>query len=465
MQKYQLIIIGGGSAGFAGATRANDDEIKTALINDGPLGGTCVNIGCVPSKYLLEATNFYTHAEKPVFDGISIDDIRLDFRKMMAEKNELVEKLRLSNYRSVLEYMPHVRLYEGRAILVGKNRVKVNDDILESDKILLSIGAKPHVPAFTGIENLNYLTSDDMLELKEPPKSLIVIGGRAVALEFAQIFYRSGSNVTILQRSERILPQQEPEISEKLAEYLREEGVKIHTDVRIERFYQEHDVMGVEVSVGGQPMRFEASEIMIATGRKPRLDDLGLETVEVEVENGFIKVDEYCRTSNPGIYAAGDCTGSFQLETLAAKMGNYAVRNAFHGANLTINVKEIPSVVFTDPQAAMVGYTEEEFSELMGYCSCRSVEMYLVPKAQIIKDTRGLVKIGMDYKTKKIVGGQILAHNAAELIHELTLAVKFGLTIDVIIETSHVFPTLSEGIKKACQAFYRDVSTMSCCIE
>lgn len=191
-KRYPLIIIGGGSAGFAAATRANDKGIKTAMINSGPIGGTCVNVGCVPSKYLLESTNFYTHARKPPFEGVGPCDSTLDFAKMMAGKSRLVEGLRESNYRRVLADMRSVTLYEGRATFVGVKSIRVGREALEAEKILIAVGARPTVPVYPGIEEVGVLTSDDLLELREPPESMIVVGGRALALEFAQVFSRSG---------------------------------------------------------------------------------------------------------------------------------------------------------------------------------------------------------------------------------------------------------------------------------
>jgi mercuric reductase len=464
-EHFPIVIIGGGSAGFAAATKANDLEIKTALINDGLIGGTCVNTGCVPSKYLLEVSRHLQQTKNPVFDGIKVNQVDFSFKKTMLEKNRIVKKLRQSNYVQVLEYLPNVALIEGKAKLVGNNQVKVGKQTLNADKIILAVGTSPHIPEFKGVNEIEYLTSTDMLDLQELPESLIVIGGRDVGLEFGQMFHRFGSKVTILQRSERILPEQEPEIAEKLQGYLSDEGIDIRTGVSIEKLYQKGDTKYVETVIDGSTKLFFGSHILMATGRKPILEGLGLENEGIETENGFIKINKYLQTSNPDIYAAGDCASKLQLETLAARMGNVAVRNAFEDACVTINKLHFPRAVFTDPQAAKVGYTEEEYNRLMGYCSCQWVEMEYVPKAQIIKDTRGMVKVGMDYKTNKLVGGQILSYNAAELIHELTLAIQYGHTIDDIIGMAHVFPTMSEGIKKANQAFYRDVTTMSCCIE
>jgi mercuric reductase len=465
VERFPLIVIGGGSAGFAAATKSNDLEIKTALINDGLLGGTCVNVGCVPSKYLLEVSRSLHNAKNPMFDGIKINQVEFNFKKTMEEKDKIVDKLRQSNYIQVMEYLPNVSLIEGRAKLLGDKKVQVGERTLQAEKIVIAIGSQPYTPSFDSLEDVDYLTSTDLLELKELPKSLIIIGGRAVGLELGQALHRFGSNVTILQRSERVLPDQEPEIAERLQGYLVGEGIDIKTKVSIKKVYQKDVTKYVEAKIEGSLQTFSASHILMATGRKPILEDLGLENEGIETEDGFIKINEYLQTSNPDIYAAGDCASKIQLETLAARMGNVAIRNAFEDAQATINVKHFPRAVFTDPQAAMVGFTEEEYSLLMGYCSCQWVEMQYVPKAQIIKDTRGMVKVGMDYKTNKLVGGQILSFNASELIHELTLAVQYGHTIDDIIGMAHVFPTMSEGVKKANQAFYRDVTTMSCCVE
>lgn len=465
VERFSLVIIGGGSAGFAAATKADDLELKTALINDGFLGGTCVNVGCVPSKYLLEVARHLRQAQDPVFDGISIEKVEFSFKKTMQEKDRLVEKLRQSNYVQVIDYLSNVTLIEGKAKLVGNRVVRVGERVLEADKIILAVGAQPYTPPFDGIAEVDYLTSSELLELKELPESLIVIGGRAVGLELGQLLHRFGSEVTILQRSERILPEQEPEIAEMLQGYLIDEGIDIQTGVTVIKLGQDGHVKLVEVEINGVKKVFSGTHLLMATGRRPVLSGLGLESEGIETIDGFIQTDKHLQTSNPDVYAAGDCVSKIQLETLAARMGNVAVRNAFEAADVTINVNHFPRAVFTDPQAAMVGYTEEEFSSMMGYCSCQSVEMKYVPKAQIIKDTRGIVKVGMDNKTNKLVGGQILSYNASELIHELTLAVQYGLTIDDIIGMAHVFPTMSEAVKKANQAYYRDITTMSCCVE
>ena len=463
--KYKLVILGNGSSAFAAATRANDIDIKTAMISHGEIGGTCVNVGCVPSKHLLEVGNTYKHAKDSIFEAIKTKEISFNFRNAMEEKRKIVEELRESNYKNVINHMPNATLINGMGKFIGKNKIEVKGEIIEGEKILIAIGARPYIPPFKGADKLNVLTNEEMFSLDELPESLIVIGGRALGLEFAQMYSRFGSEVTLLQRSERILPEHEREVSEELTINLRREGINIYTNVGIEELREEKGKKVVICKVAGNPREFKADQILMATGRRPEVRGLGLDLAGVEMRDGFIKTDKFLQTTSPDTYAAGDCASDVMLETLAARMGNVAVKNAFEGANLSVNIKEFPRAVFTDPQVATVGYTEEEYSAKTGVCACRTIGMNFVPKAQILKDTRGIIKMVVDPRTLKIVGVHIVAPTAADMIHEATLAVRYGLTIDDIIDTPHVFPTVTEAIKKVAHAFRRDVTSMSCCIE
>ena len=294
---------------------------------------------------------------------------------------------------------------------------------------------------------------------------MIIVGGRALALEFAQMYAHFGTRVTVLQRSQRILPEDEPEISNELTRVLSAEGIEIYTGVQVKEVSQKDGVKIVNCVLKDVEREFEAQQILMGTGRKPNTRGIGLDLAGVETEKDFIKTNEFLQTTNPDIYAAGDCASPMMLETLAAKMGNIAVRNAFENARLSINSREVPSVVFTNPQVAKVGYTEEEYSAKTHACACRTIPMSLVPKAHVIGDTRGVIKMVIDPNTLRIVGVHVVSSLAAEMIHEATLAVKFGLTINDLIGTVHVFPTLSEAIKLVAQSFLKDVSKLSCCVE
>jgi mercuric reductase len=435
------------------------------MIENGTIGGTCVNVGCVPSKYLLHIGDVYYYCKNHGFRGIKTGKTSIVFSEVIQQKAELVWSLRKSKYVEVLENLPGTTFLEGNGVFISKNEVKVGKEVLRAEKFLIATGSSPNIIKVKDIENVDYLTNVEALSLKEHPNSMIVIGGRALALEFAQMYSHFGTKVTVLQRSPRILPKDEPEISEELTKCLRDEGIEIHTGVQIEKVNEDNGIKSVKCKIEGTEKIFEAEQLLMASGRKPNTEDIGLEMSGVETERGFVKTNEYLQTKNPDIYAAGDCTTEMMHEPLAAKMGNISVRNAFENAKRTINYKEIPRVVFTNPQVARVGYTEPEYSEMTKACACRTINMELLPKAQIMKDTRGIIKMVLDPRTLKIVGVHIFAPLASEMIHEATLAIKFGLTIDDIIDTVHVFPTMSEAIKLVALSFRKDVTKLSCCVE
>jgi mercuric reductase len=472
--RYQLAILGQGSAAFAAAIKANELGIKTIMIGGNEtkgaiVGGTCVNVGCVPSKNLITVGTALHQAKgiTPSFESINYGKSELDFRKAIVEKNVLVRKIRKEKYQNVLDQLENVDYVTELAQFESNHKVKAGGKMIDSDNFLIATGARAKTPSVEGLDKVSYLTNEEALNLKELPDSLIVIGGRTLGLEFAQMYTHFGSKVTILQRSDRLLPEDEPEISSALKFYLEQEGIRIHTGVEIKRLSKENRMKVVQVKIDGSAREFRAEQLLLATGRQPNTDFLHLENSGVTVDmRGFVKVNDEMQTSVPNIWAAGDVIGEPMLEAIAAKEGSVAVNNAFNEASKRkINFKEVPSAVFTYPEVARVGYTDAEANGKGLKCSCNVLALEQVPKAQIIGDTRGLIKLVVNWDTKKIIGVHILAPHAADLIHEGVLVVKFGLTIDDIIDTVHIFPTLSEGIKLAAQSFYKDVSKMSCCTE
>jgi len=466
-KNFELIILGGGAAAFAAATVAADLGAKTAMINEGlPLGGTCVNVGCIPTKHLLEVGNHYYLANHNRFRAIEANGSSLDFRAAIAEKDELIAGLRERNYQEVLESMEGVTLYEGRGRFISPHEVEVNGQVLTGEKFIIATGSSPRIVPFPGIERVRYLTNREALALEALPKTMIIIGAGPLAMEFAQMFSRFGTEVTVLARGPRVLRREEPEVSQELQRCLEEEGIVIHTNTKVEGLCEEGGLKVVEASIAGTKRTLKAEQLLMATGVVPNTADLGLEEAGVKLgRGGEILVDEQLRTSAEHIFAAGDVIGPPHLEAVAAKEGHVAAENALTDAGKTIDYNVIPHAVFTDPQVASVGLTEEEFSKRHQVCACRVVQMEHVPKAQAIKDTRGLIKMVIDPRSTEIVGVHIVASLAAEMIHEAVLAIKNRMTIDELIDTVHVFPTLSEGIKLAAQAFRRDVTKMSCCVE
>ena len=438
--------------------------IGSSATKGGVIGGTCINVGCVPSKRLITVSTFIEELRKRRYAGLDYDIGKPDYAKIIKEKNKIVDGLRAEKYKNVLARMENVTFINEIGTFMDANTVMAGKREIKSKHVLVATGARAMIPKIKGIEKVGYLTNEEALSIDKLPESLIVVGGRALGLEFAQLFAGLGVRVTLIQRSDRIIPNWEPEVSSYLTEYLRESGIDIVTNATLVDINSRNGLKSITVRVKENEAVFDAEEILFATGRTANVEKLNLNAAGIQLnERNFIKVDKALKTTAGNIYAAGDVIGEPMLEALAAKEGNIATSNIFENANKIINMNEVPSAIFTYPEAAMVGMTEEQVIKSRIKCSCSPLEFKFVAKAAIMGDTRGLVKIVIDNKTKKILGVHILAPHAADLIHEGVLAVKFGLTIDDIIDTVHVFPTLSEGLKLAAQAFYEDVSKLSCC--
>mgnify|MGYP000058940382 CR=1 FL=1 len=493
---YDLVILGGGAAAFAAITEASRRDLSTAMVNTGlPIGGTCVNVGCVPSKHLLAvAENGATASENP-FDAVRYpEEPTVDWADALDGTDELVERFRQENYVDVAEHF-ETDIYEGYGQLVDSegrspsgNRTQSGDDTtievvdgadegarITGKKALVATGSSPWAPPIDGLEDVDYYTSETILEERDLPESIVMLGGGYIALEWGQILHHVGVDVTILQRSERVLSGMEGQLGREIQRVFNEDGIEVVTGNDFQRVRTSATAGGtktrqsgvaVETAVDGTERTITGDALFVATGVQPNSDGIGLESVGVETDdNGTIHVDEYFQTTNSHIYAAGDVIGEPELETVAAKEGNHAVRNAFSDEGVSIDYHAVPAVVFTSPEVAAVGTTELEYTDEHGTCSCRTVQMEDLPRAKAVKDTEGLVQVVKHHKTDEIVGVHMVGPRAADMIMEATLAVKFGLTVDDIIDTVHPFPTFSEAFKQACQAFRRDTSKMSCCIE
>ena len=480
--EYDLVILGGGAAAFAAITEASSRGLSTAMVNTGlPLGGTCVNVGCVPSKHLLAvAETAYEPAHNP-FDAVeySADEPSVDWAAALDEKDRLVEQLRQENYVNVADHFD-TDIYEGYGQLVDDTTIEVVEGEDEGrriigEKALIATGSSPQIAPIDGLADIDYETSETILERRDLPESIVIIGGGYIALEWGQILHRIGVETTILQRSARVLSGMEGQLGREIQRCFRDEGIGVVTGTDFERVRSttvdggvtavEEEIV-VETTVDDEERRFTAEELFVATGVQPNSENIGLETVGIETDGrGAAVVDECFQTTNPDVYAVGDVIGEPELETVAAKEGNHAVKNAFGNEGKTIDYNTVPKVVFTSPEIAAVGATELEYMEEHGTCACRTVQMEDVPKARAVEDTRGLLQVVKHHETDEIAGVHMVGPRAADMIPEATLAVKFGLTIDDIIDTIHPFPTFSEAFKHACQAFRRDTSTMSCCVE
>jgi len=342
--------------------------------------------------------------------------------------------------------------------------VAVNGQTYHPARIVIATGASPRILPLPGIENVDVLTSTEALSLAEQPASLLVVGGRFVALELAQTFARLGTQVTVLQRSPRIIPEHEPEISEALADYLREEGITIHTGVGVQAIRQEGEEKIVTAQVSGEEQEFRAAQVLMATGRRPNTQDMGLEEAGIELDDrGAIQVNAQMQTSNPRIYAAGDVTGGPMLVYVAAAGGGLAAENALTGVDRELDLTALPAVIFTDPQVATVGLTEAQAREQGLAVKTTLLPLEYVPRALAAHDRRGLIKLVAEQGGDQLLGAHVLAAEGGEVIQAAVLAVRFGLTLDDLTGTFFPYLTQVEGLKLAVQTFDKDVSKLSCC--
>jgi mercuric reductase len=467
MKKFDLIIIGGGAGAFAAAIRANELGSKTALINSGlPWGGTCVDVGCVPSKTLLYAGEILHHAKHHGVLGVELEVENFDFQKVVQDELSLVEKLRQEKYEKVLKYLEHVTVIEGKAKFISQNEVEVNGEKLSAEKFIIAAGSTATVPPIEGIQEVGFVTHIEALKMPKQPRELIVIGAGPLGLEFGQMFSRFGTKVTILQRGDSIFPHSEKTLTNRLAEILSKEGMVIKTNVEVRSARKEGDKKIVSYQIGGAQEEVYADEILLAAGKTPNTQGLGLEITGVEIDKRqAVVVNQNFQTSNKNIFAVGDVTnGPLRLEPTAGREGTLAAENALKGTTFSIDYNAVPYTIFTDPQLAGVGFTEDEQMKQMGVCACRTVSFEDVPKAIIMRRTEGLIKMAIHPQTKQILGVHILAPNAGELIAEAMILVKNKNTIDDVVNSLPMFPTLSEAIKIVALSFTKDISKLSCCI-
>ena len=475
-EEFDLVILGSGSTAFAAALRAAERGKMAAMTEVRTLGGTCVNRGCLPSKNLIEAAKILYDAKNPRYPGLSSASMRLDFRALIEQKDAVIEDYRGKKYQRIIADSKSIRIFEGAARFSGKNEVTVNGQVLSAPRFLVATGSAPTVPDVPGLRDTPYLTSGlltshEDIEVTELPASLIIIGGGYIALELGQMFSRSGTSVTLLERGERILSAYEPEIAQSVATVFREEGITIYTNTTVSRVYGDERQVVVMLQVEGRQKELKVAKLLVATGRTPNTAHLGLERPGVELDaRGFVKVNEELRTSAGHVYAAGDVIGSYtgsQMATpVGAQDGGIAAENALNGTGgHKVSHAVIPRAIFTDPQVGVVGLSDAE-ANARGYaCDCRTIPMSLVPRAGAVRETRGVLKMVADRNTKQVLGVSMHGMSAAEVIHEAAMGLRFGASIDDFAHMLHIYPTMAEALKIAALSYTKDVSKMSCCAD
>jgi len=460
---YDLAVIGAGSAGFSAAITAAEQGASVALIGHGTIGGTCVNVGCVPSKTMIRAAEALHGARAASrFPGLVGEAYVDDWHGLIVAKDDLVSTLRQKKYADLLPEYDGIDYLEGAARLNGAG-VLVEGDPVAAEKIIIATGGRPAVPPIPGIEKVRTLTSTTLLELEELPDSLIVIGGGYIGAELAQMMARMGVKVTVICRS-RLLPQVEPEVSEALATVFRAEGITLLCGVAYESCREDETGVKVCVKQGGELIKLKAERLLVATGRTPNTEKLGLNEAGIERDTrGAIVVDDNMRTSKSGVYAAGDETNRDQFVYMAAYGAKLAVLNALNGDSVAYDNGTMPWVVFTDPQVAGVGLNEAEAKAAGHDVKTSVLPLDAVPRALAARNTRGLIKLVANSQTDRLLGGQILAPEGADSIQTLALALKFKMTATALGGTLFPYLTTVEGLKLAAQTFNKDVAKLSCC--
>jgi mercury(II) reductase len=462
-EAYDLAVVGAGSAGFSAAIAAAELGARVALIGDGTIGGTCINVGCLPSKTLIRATEtLHQAATAARFAGIRAEGRIADWRAVVRQKDELMSSLRQAKYIDLLPSYDTIAYRAGRARL-GVDGVTVDGAPIKTGKIILATGASAELPAIPGIETVPYLTSTTALELEDLPTSLLVIGGGYIGCELGQMFARAGVKVTIATRR-RLLPEAEPEISYALTRYLGDEGIVVRDGLSYREIRQTPNGGVLTVEVDERTETIAAERVLIATGRRPNTEGFGLKEAGVALlPNGGIKVDDRMRTSKAGVYAAGDVTGRDQFVYMAAYGARIAAENALNGDRKRYDATAMPAVVFTDPQVASVGLTETAALDQGLRVKTTTIELRYLSRALAARDTRGLIKLVAAVPSGKLLGAHILAPQGADSIQTAALAIKTGLTVDELADTIFPFLTTVEGLKLAAQAFAKDVALLSCC--
>ncbi|MBV8731439.1 MAG: dihydrolipoyl dehydrogenase [Acidobacteriia bacterium] len=456
---YDLIVIGSGPGGYSAAIRAGQYGLKTALVEKQPrLGGTCLLVGCIPTKALLQTADIwerFVHSDK---EGIQCENPQLDYPKVKERKDGIVTKH--SNGVGLLLKRAKVERITGFARLKGAGQVEVTGDsgvqTLEAKNILLATGSEARMLPGLAPDADSILTNVEILNLTKVPRNLLIIGAGAVGVEFASIFRRFGSEVTVVEMLPRIVPVEDEDISKELDRQFRKQKIRVETGARAEEIQKVGQCVRVKLTTkDGKQEQLEAEKLLVAVGRKPNTENIGLENTRIELDRGFIKTDEYQRTAEPGVYAIGDVVaGTPQLAHVATMEGMIAVAHIAGKPAVPLNKNRIPSCTYTDPGIGSVGMTEAQ-AKAKGY----QVKVGRFPfagnsRATILGKHDGFIKVVADEKFGEILGVHIIGPEAFELIAEPVAAMNAEATVETMMQTIHAHPTLYEAVGEAFNAVY-----------
>jgi len=444
--KVDAIIIGAGQAGTPLAVALADKGWKVVLVEKANLGGTCINTGCTPTKTMVHRAQVAHYARNAARWGVKARDVTVDLPKIIAQKEAVVRSFRSGQEKRV-DQQPNLRLMRGKAQFVTPHEVAVEGETLESEHIFINCGARANVPEIPGMNTLPYLTNETIMELNELPKHLTVLGGGYIGLEFGQMFARFGSRVTVVQSNSQIVPREDAEVAEQLQKALEEEGIKFLLNAETKRAEHQNQSIALHVETDGQSSAVVGSHLLVATGRRPNTDGLGLERAGIEMNrDGTIKVNNKLETNVAGVWALGDVKGGPAFTHISYNDYQVVFGNVVEGKNLTIDKRIVPYCVFTDPQLGGVGLTEKE-ARAKGYrLKVGQIPMSSVARAIERDETAGMMKVVIDASDDRILGASILSSDGGETVHILYALMLAGAPYTVLKGAVYIHPTLAEGL-------------------
>jgi len=445
--KTKVTIIGGGVGGYPAAIKAARMSADVTLVEQNFMGGTCLNRGCIPTKSLLHTGEVVQTMKEAAIFGIKCKGYSIDFKAVVKRKEAVVKQLRQGV--EGLVKAKKIRVIQGTAELIDDSTVQIKDtgEKIKSNKILIASGSRPGTLKFKGSDGPDVLNSDQVLELKTLPKSVIIIGGGVIGVEFAQIFHRFGVKVTILELLGNLIPGTDKEIAQSLEQSLVEEGISVITGAGVKEIVKKKGKNEVLYTLADQEKSVTAEKVILSVGRKPDISSLKVDNVGLAHENGAIVVNDRMETNVPDIYAAGDVIGGIMLAHVATLEGECAISNAL-GKKDSISYKAIPSCIYTDPEVASVGLTEEEAKKEYDIEVGR-FPFYACGKALVINRTHGMIKIISEKKFGEVIGVHIIGPRATDLIAEAVLGMSMEMTVEELAHAVHPHPTLSESMMES----------------
>ncbi|HKA19050.1 MAG TPA: dihydrolipoyl dehydrogenase [Blastocatellia bacterium] len=452
-QSFDLTIIGSGPGGYVAAVRAGQLGLRTAIIEkDKNLGGTCLLRGCIPTKSLLHTADLLDEFKHAKEHGVVAGSVTLDFGLAQKRKGKVV--LKLSKGVEFLMRKNKVQVFNGSAHIEGPGKISITgadgaSQAIQTKNIIIATGSVPRSFPTLPIDGEEIITSDEILELKEIPKSLLVLGAGAVGVEFASMFARFGTDVTILELLPRLLPIEDEEISAELSKSFKKQGIKAFTSANFKTATRSSDGVHVIAEIAGEDREFVVEKFLVAVGRRAYTDGLGLENTRIEIENGYIKVDDHMRTAEPNVYAIGDVIPTPWLAHVASAEGILAVETIAGKNPRPINYDHVPGCTYCQPEVASVGLSEAKARERGYDVKVGRFPIPVMAKSQILGATEGLAKVVSDARYDEVLGLHLIGPHATELIVEGCVALQMESTVEELINTMHAHPTVSESMHEA----------------